>query len=55
MRELVFGVVGGLALFIYGMNLTSEGLKKAAGERLRKILETVTKSPFMGVDRKSVV
>jgi len=55
MRELVFGVVGGLALFIYGMNLTSEGLKKAAGERLRKILETVTKSPFMGVLAGTVV
>ena len=38
MRELIFGVVGGLALFIYGMHLMSEGLKKVAGERLRKIL-----------------
>ncbi|HBR33772.1 MAG TPA: hypothetical protein DD734_04000, partial [Firmicutes bacterium] len=49
MKELIFGVVGGLALFIYGMNLMSEGLKKVAGDRLRKILEVVTKNPFIGV------
>lgn len=49
MRELIFGVVGGLALFIYGMNLMSEGLKKVAGERLRKILEAVTRNPLIGV------
>ena len=28
MRELIFGVVGGLAIFIYGMDLMSEGLKR---------------------------
>lgn len=49
MRELIFGVVGGLAIFIYGMNLMSEGLKKVAGERLRKILEAVTRNPLIGV------
>ncbi|NLC53346.1 MAG: sodium-dependent phosphate transporter, partial [Firmicutes bacterium] len=49
MKELIFGVVGGLALFIYGMDLMSEGLKKVAGERLRKILEAVTKNPLIGV------
>lgn len=47
MKE-VFGVAGGLALFVFGMNLMSEGLKKAAGERLRKILETVTRNPLIG-------
>jgi phosphate:Na+ symporter len=49
MKELIFGVVGGLAIFIYGMDLMSEGLKKVAGERLRKILEAVTKNPLIGV------
>lgn len=49
MKEILFGVAGGLALFIYGMNLMSDGLKKAAGERLRIILETITKNPFIGV------
>lgn len=49
MKEIAFGVLGGLALFIYGMNLMSDGLKKAAGERLRKILEKLTSNPIMGV------
>jgi phosphate:Na+ symporter len=49
MKEILFGVAGGLALFIFGMNLMSEGLKKAAGEKLRKILETLTKNPFIGM------
>jgi phosphate:Na+ symporter len=49
MKEMIFGVAGGLALFIFGMNLMSEGLKKAAGEKLRKILETLTKNPFIGM------
>ncbi len=49
MTSLIFGVAGGLALFIYGMNLMSDGLKKAAGERLRKILEKLTTNPLMGV------
>jgi phosphate:Na+ symporter len=49
MKEIIFGVAGGLALFIFGMNLMSDGLKKAAGEKLRKILETLTKNPFIGM------
>jgi phosphate:Na+ symporter len=49
MKEIIFGVAGGLALFIFGMNLMSDGLKKAAGEKLRKILETLTKNPLIGM------
>jgi phosphate:Na+ symporter len=49
MKEIIFGVAGGLALFIFGMNLMSDGLKKAAGEKMRKILETLTKNPFIGM------
>lgn len=49
MQELIFGVLGGLAIFIYGMNLMSDGLKKAAGERMRRILEKLTSNPIMGV------
>ncbi|MGE5605180.1 MAG: Na/Pi cotransporter family protein, partial [Bacteroidota bacterium] len=49
MKEIIFGVAGGLALFIFGMTLMGEGLKKAAGERLRVILETITKNPITGV------
>jgi phosphate:Na+ symporter len=49
MKDIIFGVAGGLALFIYGMNLMGEGLKKAAGERMRIILETITKNPISGI------
>ncbi|NLW56311.1 MAG: Na/Pi cotransporter family protein [Firmicutes bacterium] len=49
MQEIIFGVLGGLALFIYGMNLMSEGLKKVAGDRMRRILEAVTKNPLIAV------
>jgi phosphate:Na+ symporter len=49
MKEMIFGVAGSLALFIFGMNLMSEGLKKVAGEKLRKILETLTKNPLIGM------
>lgn len=43
------GLLGGLALFIYGMNLMSEGLQKAAGEKMRSILRFLTRNPIIGV------
>lgn len=43
------GLLGGLAVFIFGMNLMSEGLQKAAGERMRQILSVLTKNPIIGV------
>jgi phosphate:Na+ symporter len=46
---VLFGLFGGLAIFIYGMNLMGEGLKKAAGERMRRILEVLTGHPVVGV------
>ena len=36
--KVVFGLIGGLALFLYGMNSMSDALQKAAGERMKKIL-----------------
>ncbi len=47
--QIVFGLLGGLAIFIYGMNLMSEGLQKAAGERMRSILAMLTKNPLVGI------
>jgi phosphate:Na+ symporter len=47
--EVVFGLLGGLALFLYGMNMMSEGLQKAAGEKMKYILGILTKNPIMGV------
>ncbi|HET6430072.1 MAG TPA: Na/Pi cotransporter family protein [Phycisphaerae bacterium] len=44
---MVFGTVGGLGLFLFGMGLLSQGLKKAAGDRLKRLLEMVTKWPLL--------
>ena len=49
MTNLIFGVVGGLGLFFFGMQLMSEGLKKIAGERLKKILHMATKIPIIAI------
>ncbi|MBR3689717.1 MAG: Na/Pi symporter, partial [Eggerthellaceae bacterium] len=46
---IVLALFGGLAIFIYGMNLMSENLQKVAGERMRSILALLTKNPVMGV------
>ncbi|MBE0537963.1 MAG: Na/Pi cotransporter family protein [Phycisphaerae bacterium] len=47
-QDMIFNSAGGLALFVYGMGLLSDGLKKAAGEKLRQILEVMTRKPLMG-------
>ncbi|MGI6344527.1 MAG: Na/Pi cotransporter family protein [Bacillota bacterium] len=45
----VVGLVGGLGLFLYGMELMAEGLQKVAGDRLRRLLEILTSTPLIGV------
>lgn len=47
--ETIFGLLGGLALFIFGMNMMSECLQKAAGEKMKTILGVLTKNPVMGI------
>ncbi|MCY1152348.1 MAG: Na/Pi cotransporter family protein [Sphaerochaetaceae bacterium] len=47
--SILFGLLGGLAIFIYGMNLMSEGLQKVAGEKMRQVLGILTKNVFFGV------
>ena len=47
--QMVITLLGGLALFIYGMNLMSDGLQKAAGEKMQKVLALLTKNPILGV------
>ena len=47
--QIIFGLLGGLAVFIYGMNLMSECLQKAAGEKMKSILALLTWNPIMGV------
>ena len=41
--QIVFGLLGGLAIFLYGMNMMSECLQKAAGEKMKTILALLTK------------
>ena len=45
----IFTLLGALGMFLYGMNLMSSGLQKAAGDRLRGFLSAMTSSPFKGV------
>jgi phosphate:Na+ symporter len=48
-KEIIFGLTGGLGLFIYGIWQMSDGLNKACGERVRKILNNLTGGPIRGV------
>ena len=47
--SIIFGLLGGLAIFIFGMNFMSDGLRKAAGERMRRVIEVITGNPIVGV------
>ena len=47
--ESILGLCGGLALFLYGMHMMSDGLEAVAGERMKQILEKLTSSTFKGV------
>jgi len=43
-----FSLLGGLAFFLFGMNIMGEALEKRAGNKLKTILETLTSSPIKG-------
>lgn len=45
----VFGLLGGVALFLFGMNLMGDGLKKVAGSKLEIILYKLTSNPIKGI------
>ena len=47
--QIVFGMAGGLSLFIFGMNLMSESLQKVAGQKMKALLGALTKNPVLGV------
>lgn len=47
--EIAISLMGGLGLFLYGMNLMGEALEKSAGTRLKKIIELLTSNIIMGV------
>jgi phosphate:Na+ symporter len=46
--QLIMGLFGGLALFLSGLELLSDGLKKAAGQTLKNVLSKLTTNRFMG-------
>ncbi|MFY9218724.1 MAG: Na/Pi symporter, partial [Tepidanaerobacteraceae bacterium] len=47
--DSLFTMFGGLGLFIYGMRIMGEGLEGAAGDRLKSLLELLTRNRFLGV------
>ncbi len=48
-KDMIFGTVGGLGLFLFGMGLMSDGLKKVAGQKLKSLLESLTKHRVIAV------
>ena len=46
---IIFGLLGGLGLFLYGIYIMGEALKKLAGNRLKEIIEKLTGNPFKGL------
>ena len=45
----ILSLFGGLALFLYGMHMMSEGLEEAAGDKMKQILEKLTSNRFLGI------
>lgn len=48
-KDMVFGTIGGLGLFLFGMGLMTDGLKKVAGQKLKSLLEALTKHRVVAV------
>ena len=46
--KILFGLFGGLAIFIFGMNMMSECLQKVAGDKMKKILSMLTRNSVLG-------
>ena len=47
--EMLFRFVGGLGMFLYGMNVMADGLQKSAGNRMKNLLESLTRNRLMGI------
>lgn len=45
----IFSFIGGLGMFLYGMNIMADGLQKAAGNKMRELLGYLTNNRFLGV------
>ncbi len=53
--DMSVGIVGGLAMFLYGMKVMSDGLQKGAGEKMRSVLSIMTTNRFAGVGTGFIV
>ncbi|WP_059102551.1 Na/Pi cotransporter family protein [Shouchella shacheensis] len=49
LQEVLFTFIGGLGIFLFSIKYMGDGLQKAAGDRLRDLLDRFTTNPFMGV------
>ena len=47
--EMAFSIIGGLGLFLFGMQMMASGMQMVAGDRLRRVLEVLTNHPVIGV------
>ena len=47
--SIIIAFVGGLGMFIYGMQIMAQGLENAAGNRMKSLLGILTKNKFFGV------
>ena len=45
----LFGFLGGIGMFLYGMHIMADGMQKTAGGKMQKFLNKITNNPFMGV------
>lgn len=55
MWQVAMGLIGGLGLFLFGMQIMASGMQKAAGDKLRRILEVLTSNPFIAVVTGAIV
>ena len=47
--QLLFTFIGGLGMFLYGMNVMADGLQKSAGDKMKRLLQILTKNGFVAV------
>ena len=52
---ILFGLIGGLGLFLFGMRQLSEGLQKIAGNKIHQVLEALSKNPIKGVATGTII
>ena len=53
--QILFGLLGGLAIFLYGMTMMSDNLQRAAGEKMKKILGMLKEKRFMTFGHENMI